>query len=145
MNNPTQPVEAGMSTNQTDSDSQLSSKGLQLSGNQPVTVYVQPYTASDNKTKAKFGLSSTGKFYAGGLAWTAGTEYSLFVNFIFQSQGSTTITNIECDASIPLPYTPVANSINQSCAIPPVGGTYKFYVKFSTGERHDPQIVVTPQ
>jgi len=147
MKNLVQQVESNASDDNDDQavlDEQASSNLLTLSGNQPVPVYVKPYTDKNkNKTKAKFGLSSTGTFYKGGLTWPSDAEYALFINFIFLPHGDITITNVDCDA--PLLYTPVTNSVNQSCAIPPVAGTYKFYVKFSTGEEHDPQIVVTPQ
>jgi len=142
MKNLAQEGESEPKENLAASDSQLSSHLLRLTGNQPVPVYVQPYT-DGTKTKASFASSSTGKFHKGGLTWKRDAEYSLFVNFIFLPSGNITITGLDCEA--PLLYTPVMNSVNQSCAIQPVVGTYKFYVSFSTGERHDPQIVVTPQ
>lgn len=146
MKNVAQEAEIGTRENSTSSDSQLDAEHihyLKLTGNSPVQVYVQPYTASDNKTKAQFASSSTGPYYHA-IKWKSGTEYSLFVTFNFQANGTTTITSLDWEAPIPMPYTPV-NSQSQSCAIPPVRGIYRFFVNFSTGEKHDPQIVVTPQ
>jgi len=123
------------------SDVQTQSGPLVLSGDQPAAVYVQPYVDNNGKTIAIFGATSTGTFFTGGLSWQCGSEYSLFISFNFM----TGVTGMECDAPIPLPYSPVAtNGQSQCMAMPPVPGTYKFYVTFSSADAHDPKIVITP-
>jgi hypothetical protein len=124
---------------------------LILQGSQPVPVYMRPTINEDGRLVASFASSSNGTFFLGGLQWQwpAGTDNALIINFQFETNNTLpdiTIQEIDCDAPIPLLYSPVGNdAVSQSCAVPPLPGTYRFFVKFSTGQRHDPQIVVTPQ
>jgi hypothetical protein len=129
--------------------SQPSPEPLVLTDAQPVQVYCQPFLDENNRLVAAFASSSNGQFFFGGLEWQMplDTDTALFIHFNFLPNGTfPTITSIDCDAPIPLLYSPVgSNAVSQDGAIPPIRGDYRFYVNFSNGLKHDPQIVVTPQ
>lgn len=114
-----------------------------------VEVYVQTYPYP-GRPKAGFALKpDSTEFCTGGLEWKRPSdgEHALFVTFVFLPSTSPTIyaTEIDCD----LPYSAAygePEERKQSLCIPygAYRAGYQFFVHFSNGERHDPEIVVTP-
>jgi hypothetical protein len=118
---------------------------LPLPGSLPVTVYVKYYRASPNTEIAGFGAHQHGPFYGGGITWptTPDGEYAKFITFDFPPE----VSEITCEGlfySVPFSAHPTKQDL---CIVPLVGGTsmsYNFTVRFKSGNKHDPQIIVTP-
>lgn len=105
------------------------------------TVYIKVV-----KDTAVFSLLPDGPFTFGGITWQLDPEYGLFINFVF-SPGDEQI--LDLTYKTPLFWlSEVSNNTPpnlkmQSCCVPSIAGTYKFFVNTASG-RHDPKIVVTP-
>jgi hypothetical protein len=99
------------------------------------TVYIQVIN-----DKAMFAPQKEGPFDFEGLTWQLDPEYGLFINFVFV-QTDDPITDLTYKT--PLFWLSEVSNNTQSCCIPSIAGTYKFFVN-ANGKRHDPQIVVTP-
>lgn len=141
-------VEIASKLHQKSVDLQSQIKLLVLSGWGPVQVFSRPMVAS-GRLVATFASPVDDSIWFGGLEWRIPphTDTSLFINFTFVPNGDLpTIVSFDCDAPIPLLYSPVGNDkVSQQYALPPVPGIYRFHTLFSDGQRHDPQIVVTPE
>ena len=116
----------------------------------PTVLPVYVYTFAGSSQVAGFSLSSStlpsNTFYTGGLVWNfyssgPNAVYSMFVTFVFLSSTPAN-TEISCQN---LSYSDLyAGGTNQMLCIPPSANTYTFSVNFGNGNKHDPQIVVTP-
>jgi hypothetical protein len=115
---------------------------LLIETNNPVTVLIAKFV-ENGKTVAGFAASPSGPFYRGGVHWKIQPDdYALFINFQFMPG----VKSVDCDDLLySIPYGALAQ--NQFLSVPPpvdVEVKYDFFVDFTTGERHDPKILVTP-
>ena len=128
-------AKAEMGTNTTSNPGRLP-----LSGNPTglVQIYVQVFVESGKKL-AGFSTDQT-TYYVGGIQWSCGAEYALFMNFLYPVQ----ITEITCA----LPYSAALSGgapAQLMCMVPvPEEIEYSFIVHFADGTLHDPKILVTP-
>jgi hypothetical protein len=85
---------------------------------------------------AAFGLHQSGNFYTGGITWANRSRFAKFVIF-HVLRG---VERVYCDQ---LPYADVKSQHQQLAILATSPASYSFTVKFTDGEPHDPQIVVT--
>lgn len=111
----------------------------------PIPVYV--YTFTSPITQAGFAATADATtFYTGGIGCPISTENAQFITFVFLQGTTPYVTGIDCDLPYSATYTINSQSMQAMC-IPPLEfrATYSFFISFSNGAKHDPQIVVTPQ
>jgi len=113
---------------------------LPLSGNPtaPLVIYVQVFVVNSLKV-AGFSTDQL-TYYVGGIQWSCGAEYAMFMNFHYP----VSITEITCAQ----PYSQASSGTSPAqlmCLVPvPEETEYSFYVHFADGTFHDPKILVTP-
>ncbi len=108
---------------------------LKLSGDGQALVYVIRVPNISPATSA-FGHHRSGDFYTDGISWVNDSKFAKFINFHLL-QG---VERLYCNQ---LPYSDVKSQHQQFAILHNSPAEYSFTVKFTTGEPHDPQIVVT--
>lgn len=103
----------------------------------PKTVYVK-FVETPGGPAAGFGLTVDGQFFTEGMIWRPDhtATWALFINFEFV-RGIRDVQGERILLSAP-------SETAQDCALAAVAGDYPFFVQLSSGELHDPKIIISP-
>lgn len=103
-------------------------------GNRPQTIYVTAVSQSTGPIAA-FASQDSGPFFTEGFSW-AFDDHPLFVTFVFLAG----VAGVKCKN---LHHSACFDGKQHMC-IPANKAEYDFDVVFSSGDLHDPKIIVTP-
>jgi len=116
----------------------LGSGLLVLTGYEHQRVFVTRIDTPDGPV-AGFSMNELGPFSTGGINWQGPEtkdDYSLFISFTMLPE----VAELQCSA---LDFSKPIGGV-QDGAVPPYPASYSFLVRFTTGELHDPRMLITP-
>lgn len=106
-------------------------------GTSSATVYVRSFVSTNGEV-AGFGFGKSGTFYSGGLSWKYKAQGQSNLELTFKlEEGVASLSSSSINFS-------TVQSNQQTATLAPETVDDSFNVNFTSGNKHDPQIVVTP-